>query len=81
MSRSLYRVSWLSSAGSEFTFESDPHDAIDIAHSNDGIITYGGEDYTADELASRLLATTLCCHYVLGVASDGSLEIFEECIP
>lgn len=54
MSRSLYRISWLSSAGSEHTFENDPYDAIDVARANNGIISFAGDDYTADELLSKL---------------------------
>lgn len=52
----LYRISWLSRAGSEHTFESDPYDAIDVARANDGIVTYDGEEYTADELLTQLEA-------------------------
>lgn len=57
MSRSsrLYRISWINLSGhSERTFESDDHDAIDVARTNDGIITYQGEDYIPDELETRL---------------------------
>jgi hypothetical protein len=57
MSRSLYCISWLplsSIVGNEFTFESDPYDAIDVARANDGIITYQGEDYSADELLQQV---------------------------
>lgn len=51
---SLYRISWLSSAGAESSYESDPYDALTIARANDGIITFDGEDYTADEMEARL---------------------------